>query len=296
MRPVFPQRPCPPSGVDRHILFSLLPLLFLLLLLPAMSWALGGQLNLNTASQEELERLPYVGEGRARAILRQREAGNGFNSLEQLLDNTEIGPATFEAIRPYLKLDGETTLDVNGKDGGRENPAPSLTNKAHFATRAGDLRLLANADFLPVLIDYLHRAERRIDMAYTLVKSTDAPGNRVSQLIDELAGAASRGVKVRVVLEKSSQARDVSEINAESAALLRDKGIRVVLDSPDRTMGARIAVIDERQVFIGSHNLTHSALSANDEISVVIDSPDLARELLAYLDRLAPALEARQQP
>ncbi|WP_243688574.1 phospholipase D-like domain-containing protein [Geotalea toluenoxydans] len=44
--------------------------------------------------------------------------------------------------------------------------------------------------------------------------------------------------------------------------------------------------MDSRYVFIGSHNLTQSALQHNNELSVMIDSPEMAAEIKAYLNRL----------
>jgi len=45
-------------------------------------------------------------------------------------------------------------------------------------------------------------------------------------------------------------------------------------------------VIDRRYIYIGSHNLTQSALKYNKELSVLIDSPELAGEMTAYLNGL----------
>jgi phosphatidylserine/phosphatidylglycerophosphate/cardiolipin synthase-like enzyme len=45
-------------------------------------------------------------------------------------------------------------------------------------------------------------------------------------------------------------------------------------------------VIDQRYLLRGSHNFTHSALRHNNEASVLIESPQLARQALAYLQRI----------
>jgi phosphatidylserine/phosphatidylglycerophosphate/cardiolipin synthase-like enzyme len=44
-------------------------------------------------------------------------------------------------------------------------------------------------------------------------------------------------------------------------------------------------VIDKRYIFLGSHNLTQGALKYNNELSVLIDSPEMAAEVRAYLER-----------
>lgn len=63
-----------------------------------------GIIDLNTADQASLESIPGVGPVTALAILQKRAELGRFDSLDQLLDVTGIGPATLEAIRPYVAL------------------------------------------------------------------------------------------------------------------------------------------------------------------------------------------------
>jgi len=69
-----------------------------------------GVVNLNTASAEELIRLPGVGPARARAILELRARLTRFSRIEELLRVKGIGRATFRKLRPMLTLAGPTTL------------------------------------------------------------------------------------------------------------------------------------------------------------------------------------------
>lgn len=59
-------------------------------------------LNINTATQKELEFLPTVGPGRAKIILEQRDKIGGFKKVEELERIKGIGPATVEKLRPLL--------------------------------------------------------------------------------------------------------------------------------------------------------------------------------------------------
>jgi len=70
---------------------------------------LAGVVNLNTASLEELQLLPGVGEVRAQAILARRSEQGGFESVEQLVEVKGIGPALLERLRPHLAVKGKTT-------------------------------------------------------------------------------------------------------------------------------------------------------------------------------------------
>ena len=60
--------------------------------------------DLNSADQLALETIPGIGPVTATAILQHRIEIGSFSSLDQLLDVTGIGPATLEAIRPYVSI------------------------------------------------------------------------------------------------------------------------------------------------------------------------------------------------
>jgi competence protein ComEA len=67
--------------------------------------ASGGPLvNLNTASQAELEALPEVGPVTAQAILAFRDEHGGFTAVDELLEVDGIGDATLGQLAPYVTV------------------------------------------------------------------------------------------------------------------------------------------------------------------------------------------------
>jgi competence protein ComEA len=60
--------------------------------------------NLNSADQIALETIPGIGPVTATAILAYRTEVGQFDSIEQLLEVTGIGPATLESMRPYITI------------------------------------------------------------------------------------------------------------------------------------------------------------------------------------------------
>lgn len=78
---------------------------------PALSPASEGVVNINTGTQEELERLPGVGPARAEAIVRLRTRVQRFGRVEDLTRVRGIGRATLRHMRPFLTLTGPTTLE-----------------------------------------------------------------------------------------------------------------------------------------------------------------------------------------
>jgi len=62
-------------------------------------------LDLNAATEKELETLPGIGPVHARSIIASRNARGGrFERLEDLLDINGIGKETVEKIRPHVML------------------------------------------------------------------------------------------------------------------------------------------------------------------------------------------------
>jgi competence protein ComEA len=60
--------------------------------------------NLNTADQAALETIPGIGPVKGAAIIEYRESAGAFESVDDLLKVSGIGPATLESIRPYVSV------------------------------------------------------------------------------------------------------------------------------------------------------------------------------------------------
>lgn len=273
-----------------NIMKSCLCLCFLLI--TSFSWAadeaegIKGQLNLNTASVEELMLLPFLGESRAKAIIELRRLHGTFKSPDDVLQSDKIGRRTYEAIKPYLKLQGSSDLKTAVNAETKSSSLQFLDMQSRILTRPGEIELLADSKYFTALHRAIKEAERRIDIIMYLFKATDFPQNRAAIIRDELIGAAARGVRVKIILEKSNYNEELNLDNQEAAQKMAAHGILVRFDSPETTTHTKAVIIDGRYVFLGSHNLTHSALERNHEVSLLLDSRTLADELLKYMEQL----------
>ena len=61
-------------------------------------------INVNTASEPELEDLPGVGPVTAAAIVDYRTQNGPFSAVDDLIDVSGIGPSTLEQIRPFATV------------------------------------------------------------------------------------------------------------------------------------------------------------------------------------------------
>lgn len=100
---------------------------------PAAPASSEGVVNINTASADELTRLPGVGPSRAEAIVRLRERVRRFSHVEDLRRVRGIGRVTLQRMRPYLALQGDTTLAARP---GRSPRAPRAASAPATATTA----------------------------------------------------------------------------------------------------------------------------------------------------------------
>jgi competence protein ComEA len=65
---------------------------------------LGHLVDINTATAEELETLPGVGEVMAQRIIDYREANGPFETIEEIQKVSGIGPKTFEGMRDFIAV------------------------------------------------------------------------------------------------------------------------------------------------------------------------------------------------
>ena len=143
--------------------------------------------------------------------------------------------------------------------------------------------LLENRAYSGALLSQIRQAKRRIICAFYLFKVGDNIGNLPAAIATELVRARQRGVEVTVILEGGKQ---VARDNRAAAGLLSKGGVRVLCTGRRRVTHVKALAIDDRHVFIGSHNLTQSALAHNNELSVLVDSPELAGKVRRYLEEI----------
>jgi len=143
---------------------------------------------------------------------------------------------------------------------------------------------LMDGEFFPALLHAVDGAKHEIFIAVYSFRTGVHPRSYPDQLVDHLARAVKRGVRVKVILETAGERHaDLSRQNMKTKELLGKRGVNVYLDSPQKTMHAKGVVVDQKLVFIGSHNFTASALKYNSELSILIDKPDLAKKMRRYM-------------
>lgn len=164
---------------------------------------------------------------------------------------------------------------------------PAREGGGRALPQTGSLKLLANRDYFPALQAAIEGAREEIVLAFYLFKTEGRADNYPEVITGSLIKAASRGVTVEVLMERSEDTADPLNLqNRQTGEKLAAGGISVYFDSFRTKTHTKLAVIDRRYTFIGSHNLTQAALKYNNELSVLIDSADVAAQTLRYIRRL----------
>ena len=75
---------------------------------PAKAAAPAGPVNLNTATQAQLETLPGIGAAAAKRIIEYRDKNGKFTKIEQLMNVKGIGEKSFLKLKPMITIGAAT--------------------------------------------------------------------------------------------------------------------------------------------------------------------------------------------
>jgi len=161
-----------------------------------------------------------------------------------------------------------------------------------------DVENIPPGQYVPVALREMGRAHASIHLTmYVITFSAARRGGVVSQLLDALADAQQRGVAVHVLLDRSftwtgergAAVETQAGSNAAAADYLRARGVEVAFDDEATLTHAKVLILDEATVLLGSTNWSEAALTRNREGTVLVRSPALARELIAQFAGAARA-------
>ena len=151
----------------------------------------------------------------------------------------------------------------------------------------GGIIILEDQKYFDTLLVKINEAEKNILVNMYVFKTSPKRSNPANMIRDALIRAAKKGVDVKVLLEREVKKKDsLNEDNEYTASRLVKGGVKVFFDSPLQRTHVKAIVIDNRFTFIGSHNLTASALKYNRELSLLIDSREVAGETTAYIEEM----------
>jgi len=167
---------------------------------------------------------------------------------------------------------------------------------------SAEVESLGGGKYFPKLKEGLKNAKSSIYVVmYCASFNPRHRKSAVYQLAQELVNAHKRGVKVKVILdqnipywawEEKGRERKVEGKNEPLFIFLKQQGVEVYYDNKMSLVHSKVIVIDKDKVILGSTNWTPSALYRNYETSVLIESPELAEELIKDFSKIVIDNEA----
>ena len=105
-------------------------------------------------------------------------------------------------------------------------------------------------------------------------------------LWEPLVDATERGVAVRVLLDASDWAPDITADNRRVVTYLTERGIDCRFDDPGVTTHAKMVIVDRTVVVLGSSNWNEYAFDEHEQANVMIESSQVGEAFTEYFDRL----------
>jgi len=267
--------------------------------------ALGGRISL-----EEVDQLPGIGP-KAMQVLREATFTQDEAGLEDLVravpEARELVEApTFENLATFVArgtagIAGEWLLDEIRRaieDAELHPPddiaraggirASMLEARSRTARRAAELEeariqqverglLLFDRSYLPFVERLIKSASERLRLTMFFLRYDEEQRSRVEGLVEALVARHEASVDVQVILDRDRE-EDVFRsrlVNEAAYRHLREAGVAVRFDSPERVSHSKILVVDRSHCVVGSHNWTGGSLYAYDDTSVYLKSEGL---------------------
>jgi len=166
-----------------------------------------------------------------------------------------------------------------------------------FGLPAEDIQLVTDAQYFQVAKKLIQEAKTSIQvMMFEMGFYDRYPNTPSNLLIKELIDAKKRGVKVEVILEVKEGRDRTTERNRTTGKILSNGGVEVTYDPLFKTTHAKWMAVDGSLVLLGSTNWTYYALTNNNEVSVLIRSKELAKELINYFNRVKTTGSSHPSP
>lgn len=149
----------------------------------------------------------------------------------------------------------------------------------------GEVRNLSNRRYFDETLRAIQEAKKSIFLVmYHVPFDPSDRTSPVTRLIEALIEVKGRGVRVRVILDqeiRTERSRKGAPMkNLRAYHFLKENGVSVSFDSLGKRTHAKLLVIDEEIVILGSTNWSREALDENYEANLRVRSPETARAIL----------------
>jgi phosphatidylserine/phosphatidylglycerophosphate/cardiolipin synthase-like enzyme len=156
-----------------------------------------------------------------------------------------------------------------------------------FGVSLQDVEVVMDAQYFQVAKKMILEAKTSIQvMMFEMRYYDEHPNSPSNLLIKALVDAKKRGVRAEVILEVREDEDRTTQANRRTGKMLSEGGVEVIYDPLFKTTHTKCMIVDGEVTLLGSTNWTYHALTNNNEVSVLIRSKEVAKELLDYFNRV----------
>jgi phosphatidylserine/phosphatidylglycerophosphate/cardiolipin synthase-like enzyme len=207
----------------------------------------------------------------------EREEGTRLEAVDLESSTTlEIMAHAFYAERSEIRKATFDKSEVEWIEAPRVVPVPN----EKYAEEVGTLIGNAKHRVWLALLDARHYD--RTPGTARKFREPGAPPSLTNVLLADLISAEARGVDVKLAIDMG-WGRRPPETKLDFLERLQAGGGDIYEDSPDVTTHAKLAIVDDDFVVIGSTNWSYHAFEENNETAVIIESPELNAHYAAYI-------------
>jgi phosphatidylserine/phosphatidylglycerophosphate/cardiolipin synthase-like enzyme len=139
-----------------------------------------------------------------------------------------------------------------------------------------EITTITGSQFPKIVIPKINEAKKSIKIVvFDWRWYPNDPGNPCQLFNAAIVRAAGRGVRVSVVTNNNDILGTLREIGADAKKLMTKNLVH-----------AKLMIIDDKTIIIGSHNYTQSAFTMNYEISAMYDDPASAQNFTEFFNNL----------
>jgi phosphatidylserine/phosphatidylglycerophosphate/cardiolipin synthase-like enzyme len=150
-------------------------------------------------------------------------------------------------------------------------------NVAFVPQQGGPTVLLRDAAYREFVLRLFDTAQERIWVAMFYFRY-DGSSYPTEPLVRALRAAVDRQVDVRVLLDTQIEGdiRAPREINVAAYEALKASGVNARFDDPKTLQHSKVVIVDSNHTVVGSHNWTAGSTYVYRDVSLYMESTDLA--------------------
>jgi phosphatidylserine/phosphatidylglycerophosphate/cardiolipin synthase-like enzyme len=154
-------------------------------------------------------------------------------------------------------------------------------------TPNAETQAIIGSDYPKIVVPLIEAATTSIDFIMYEWKwySHEQAGGMEKLNLAVLDRARSK-IPIRVLLNIESMGHAITKINSRTASFLQQRGVVVKFGQVGVATHAKMVIIDNLTVIIGSHNYSKGSFTRNQECSVGIKGPDSVRPFIDYFKLL----------